>query len=97
MTASVDIEYAVNLVETKETLNKFNSFKGLTDQPLERFLEFKGLGDVKIIRIAATFEIALRCVNIVLNDLKEGSNTPRPSDTPLKRGNEDYPPLEKGD
>ncbi len=55
----------------KDILDKFDSFKGLTNQPLERFLDFKGLGDVKIIRIAAAFEIAKRCVNIVLNDLKE--------------------------
>ncbi len=55
----------------KEILDKFNSFKGMANQPLEKFLEFKGLGDVKIIRIAAAFEIARRCVNLVLKDLKE--------------------------
>ncbi len=55
----------------KEILDKFDSFKGMTNQPLERFLDFKGLGDVKIIRIAAAFEIAKRCVDIVLNDLKK--------------------------
>ncbi len=55
----------------KEMLDKFDSFKGMTNQPLERFLDFKGLGDVKIIRIAAAFEFAKRCVDIVLNDLKE--------------------------
>lgn len=44
----------------KEILDTFESFKGMTGQPLERFLEFKGLGDVKIVRIAAAFEIARR-------------------------------------
>ena len=55
----------------REILDKFNSFKGMANQPLEKFLQFKGLGDVKIIRIAAAFEIARRCVNLVLKDLKE--------------------------
>lgn len=52
----------------QEILNKFGSFKGMANQPLEKFLEFKGLGDVKIIRIAATFEIAKRIVNQVLKE-----------------------------
>ena len=34
----------------------------------QAFLEIKGLGDVKIIRIAATFEIARRIVNQVLKE-----------------------------
>lgn len=46
----------------KEILEKFNSFQGMANQPLEKFLEFKGLGDVKIIRIAAAFEIAKRII-----------------------------------
>ncbi len=52
----------------KEILDKFGSFKGMANQPLEKFLEFKGLGDVKIIRIAATFEIARRIVKQVLKE-----------------------------
>jgi len=44
----------------QEILDKFTSFKGMANQPLERFLEIKGLGDVKIIRLAAAFEIARR-------------------------------------
>ena len=52
----------------KEILDRFGSFKGMSNQPLEKFLEIKGLGDVKIIRIAATFEIARRIVNQVLKD-----------------------------
>lgn len=51
-----------------EILAKFGSFKGMANQPLEKFLQFKGLGDVKIIRIAAAFEIARRIVNEVLKD-----------------------------
>jgi DNA repair protein RadC len=53
---------------SKEILNKFGSFKGMANQPLEKFLQFKGLGDVKIIRIAAAFEIARRIVNQVLKE-----------------------------
>lgn len=52
----------------EEILNKFGSFKGMANQPLENFLEFKGLGDVKIIRIAAAFEIARRIVNQVIKE-----------------------------
>jgi DNA repair protein RadC len=40
----------------------------MANQPLEKFLEIKGLGDVKIIRIAAAFEIARRIVNQVLKE-----------------------------
>ena len=52
----------------KQILDKFGSFKGMANQPLEKFLEIKGLGDVKIIRIAAAFEIARRIVNRVLKE-----------------------------
>jgi len=52
----------------KEILDKFGSFKGMANQPLEKFLEIKGLGDVKIIRIAAVFEIARRIVKEVLRE-----------------------------
>ena len=55
---------AENIAE--EILEKFGSFKGMANQPLKKFLEIKGLGDVKIIRIAAAFEIARRIVNEVL-------------------------------
>jgi DNA repair protein RadC len=54
----------------EEILREFSSFKGMANQPLERFLKIKGLGEVKIVRIAAAFEIARRCVDIVVNDLK---------------------------
>ncbi len=52
----------------EEIIAKFGSFKGMVNQPLEKFLEIKGLGDVKIIRIAAAFEIARRIVNEVLKE-----------------------------
>jgi len=55
----------------EELLAKFGSFKGMANQPLEKFLSIKGLADVKIIRIAAMFEIARRIVNEVLNDKEE--------------------------
>ena len=51
-----------------EVLDKFNSFKGMANQPLEKFLEIKGLSDVKIIRIAAAFEIANRIAKQVLEE-----------------------------
>jgi len=52
----------------KELLDKYNSFRGLANQPLKKFREIKGLGDVKIIRIAAAFEIAKRIVKEVLKE-----------------------------
>ena len=55
----------------REVLAKFGSYKGMANQPLEKFLEIKGLGDVKVIRIAAAFEIARRIVNEVLKEDEE--------------------------
>lgn len=52
----------------EDILLKFGSFKGMANQPLQKFLEIKGLGDVKIIRIAAAFEIARRIVNQVMEE-----------------------------
>ena len=51
-----------------EILARFGSFKGMANQPLSKLLEIKGLGEVKAIRVAATFEIARRIVNEVLKD-----------------------------
>ncbi len=45
-----------------EILDKFESLEKLSNAPLAELLEIKGLGDVKIIRIAAAFEIARRIV-----------------------------------
>lgn len=53
-----------------EILDKFNSFKGLANQPLKELLKVKGLGDVKVIRIAAAFEIAKRIVEEIKNNEK---------------------------
>jgi len=55
----------------EEIIAKFGSFKGIANQPLKRFLEIKGIGDVKIIRIAAAFEIARRIVNQVLKEYEK--------------------------
>ena len=44
----------------EEILERFGSLERLANQPLEKFLEIKGLSDVKIIRIAAAFELARR-------------------------------------
>ena len=52
----------------QEILERFGSFRGMFNQPLKKFLEIKGLGDVKIIRIAAAFEIARRIVKEVLKE-----------------------------
>lgn len=45
-----------------EILERFGSFKGMCNQPLEKLIQFKGLGDAKAIQIAACFEIACRLV-----------------------------------
>jgi len=52
----------------EEILAKFGSFKGMANQPLEKFIKIKGMGDVKIIRIAAAFEIARRIVKEVAKE-----------------------------
>ena len=44
----------------EEVVERFSSLSEMANVPLERFLEIKGLSDVKIIRIAAAFEIARR-------------------------------------
>lgn len=49
---------AVSIAE--DILEKFGSIFNMANQPLENFLVFKGLSDVKIIRLAAAFEIAHR-------------------------------------
>jgi DNA repair protein RadC len=44
----------------EEIMAKFGSLEGLANQPLEKLLEIRGLSDVKIIRIAAAFELGHR-------------------------------------
>jgi DNA repair protein RadC len=48
----------------EDTLSMFGSLKGMCNQPLERFLQIKGLSDVKIVRIAAAYELAYRLVGL---------------------------------
>lgn len=55
----------------EEIIERFGSFKGLANQPLEKLLDIRGLADVKIIRIAAAFEIARRIVKDVLKEHEE--------------------------
>ncbi len=55
----------------EEILEKFGGFKGMANQPLRKFLKIKGLGDVKIIRMAAAFEIARRIAREVMKDSNE--------------------------
>lgn len=43
-----------------EVVERFGSLAEMANLPLERFLDVKGLSDVKIIRLAAAFEIARR-------------------------------------
>ena len=47
----------------EEILQRFGGFKGMANQPLEKLLDIKGIADVKIIRIAAAFEIARRVIH----------------------------------
>ena len=44
----------------EEVIAKFGSLENLANQPLERLLGIRGLSDVKIIRIAAAYELARR-------------------------------------
>ncbi len=46
----------------EEILERFGSLQGLANQPLEKLLAIKGISDVKIIRIAAAFELARRLI-----------------------------------
>ncbi len=46
----------------EELIGRFGSLRGIAGQPMSKLLKIKGLSDVKIIRIAATFEIARRIV-----------------------------------
>ncbi|MBI4330734.1 MAG: hypothetical protein HY673_05605 [Chloroflexi bacterium] len=58
------------LAIAEEVLAKYGSFEGMSNRPLEEFLDFKGLADVKILRIAAAFEVARRV-------LERSRQTPR--------------------
>ena len=56
----------------EEIIRDFGGFRGMAYQPLEKFLRYKGLGDARIIRIAACFEMARRCVEKVLEIEHQG-------------------------
>ena len=56
----------------EKILEKYQSFKGMSHQPLRDFLVFKGLGEAKIVRLAAVFEFAKRVVERVLKDYNGG-------------------------
>jgi len=55
----------------QELIEHFGSLSGMSRLPLETFLQFKGLSDVKIIRIAAAFEIARRLAKEIACDEKK--------------------------
>lgn len=52
----------------EEILTTYQSYRGLANQPFEKLVKIKGLKKVKIIRIAAAFEIARRIVKEVLKN-----------------------------
>jgi len=52
----------------EEILARFGSFKGIANQPFDKFYRIKGIGEVKVVRIAAAFEIARRIVDQVLRE-----------------------------
>jgi len=52
----------------KDMMNKYGSIRGLAHQPLNKLIKIKGLGDVKVIRIAAAFEMARRIIKDALNN-----------------------------
>jgi len=54
-----------------EVLDRFGSFAGLANQPLEALLTVKGMGDVKILRIAAALEIARRTASEIIREKEE--------------------------
>jgi DNA repair protein RadC len=49
----------------KELLKKYKSLSGIMGKKLSDMAKIEGLGDVKIVRIAAAYEIALRLVKIL--------------------------------
>ncbi len=55
----------------EEVVERFGSLSEMANVPLERFLEIKGLSDVKILRIAAAFEIARRLLREELRAKEE--------------------------
>ncbi len=58
-----------------EILDKFDSFKGLANQPLEKLYRIKSLKEVKVTRIAAAFEVARRIVNQVMMEKENAQDS----------------------
>ncbi len=58
-----------------EILEKFDSFKGLANQPFEKLYRIKNLKEVRVTRIAAAFEIARRIVKQVLEEKENAQNS----------------------
>ncbi|HTN72965.1 MAG TPA: UPF0758 domain-containing protein [Methylomirabilota bacterium] len=46
-----------------DLIEKFHSFHGIAEQPLEALMKIDGLGQVKLCRIAAALEIGRRFAN----------------------------------
>jgi DNA repair protein RadC len=46
-----------------DLIEKFQSFQGIAQQPLEELMKINGLGQVKLCRIAAALEIGRRFAN----------------------------------
>ncbi|MBN2030654.1 hypothetical protein JW824_10465 [bacterium] len=58
-----------------EIIEKFESFKGLANQPFEKLYQIKSLKEVKVTRIAAAFEIARRIVMQVLEERESAQDS----------------------
>ena len=58
-----------------EILKKFDSFKGLANQPFEKLYRIKNLKEVRVTRIAAAFEIARRIVRQVLEEKENAQDS----------------------
>lgn len=60
-----------------DVLRRYGSLEALSNVPLADLLEVKGLGDVKIIRIAATLELARRTTQELLRKHARSTRTVR--------------------
>ncbi len=49
----------------KDIMAEFDSFLGMAGRSFDEFLKIKGMGDVEVIRLAATLEIARRILRDV--------------------------------
>lgn len=58
-----------------EILTTYQSYRGLANQPFEKLAKIKGLKEIKIVRLAAAFEIARRIVKEVLKQHEQISRS----------------------